>query len=334
MEVFRSDDNTVGKYIHNDLSETSIKCVSSCDTIVDPATGLFYNNSIDRKKYTVFVSSSVGCFMNCNFCYLTIKNSAYGKIAEQQLLKNLQEAVEQELIDNPSNRDRFAKICWMGMGEDHMIHPERTRSQTIKMLDWMLAHNYTLGLDGVDIATVMSKATSSSWIDQFTQLDRDLGQYALNPLNTKDVHASNAYTMGNNRSRLRLFYSLHSAQQNERDQMIPNALSLNKAVSQIDEFYHRSNCNVIFHYMFMEGQNDSDASVDALLEFMQHRKHHELRILRYNSCSYTPFDESPKFNAIIAKLAKEIPRLKVQISVGKEVAAACGQFIVKGWAHP
>jgi len=89
---------------------------------------------------------------------------------------------------------------------------------------------------------------------------------------------------------------------------------------------------VIFHHMFMDGQNDSDQSVDSLLEFMSKRKQHELRILRYNSCDYTPFTESPKFDSIIAKISKEIPRLKVQISVGKEVAAACGQFIVKSWA--
>jgi adenine C2-methylase RlmN of 23S rRNA A2503 and tRNA A37 len=156
----------------------------------------------------------------------------------------------------------------------------------------------------------------------------------MNPNNIKTVNASNAYTMDNQRSRLRLFYSLHSAIQEERNILIPNAIPLSTATIELDNFYKQSGCNIIFHHMFMEGQNDSDRSIDALLEFMSTRKQHELRILRYNSCYYTPFGESKRFDEIVARISKEIPRLKIQISVGTEVAAACGQFIVKSWADP
>ena len=332
MESFRSDDNTVGKYIHEDNSETAIKNVSSCDTILDPATGKFHYNNVDRQKYSIFISSSVGCFMKCNFCYLTVKHSKYAKISKDRLLNNVKDALREEMLENTSNKNRYVKLCFMSMGEDHLVHPDRTKEQTIDLLDYIMENNLALGLDGVDASTVFSRGTAFDWVEHFTELNKSLDKYNLNPKNVKDVNASNAYTMGNKRSRFRLFYSLHSAIQKEREILIPHAAPLVDATSEIDIFHEYSGCNVIFHHMFMDGQNDSEESVEALLEFMSKRKQHELRILRYNSCSYTPFGESPRFDEIIDLISKEVPRLKVQISVGKEVAAACGQFIVKNWA--
>lgn len=331
MESFRSDDNNVGKYVHNDGSETAIKCVSSCDTILDPATGNFYNNNVDRQKYSIFISSSAGCFMKCKFCYLTIKNSKFLKLSGEQIEKNVLEALTEELKDNPSIKNRYVKLCWMGMGENSFIEPIKTQQTTIKLLEY-ISNNASLGLDGVDIATVFP-LIPTDWINQFNILNKKLLEYPVNPNNVKSVHSSNSYKM-EERSRLRLFYSLHSLLQEERDFLIPNAQPLSIAIPELEKFNEITGCNLIFHYMFMDGQNDSDKSVDALLEFMQTRKQHELRILRYNSCDYTPYHESPKFNSIIAKLSKEIPRIKVQISVGTEMQAACGQFIVKNWAEP
>jgi adenine C2-methylase RlmN of 23S rRNA A2503 and tRNA A37 len=334
MEAFRSDNNTVGKYVHDDGSETAIKCVSSCDTILDPITGRFYANNVDRQKYSIFISSSVGCFMKCNFCYLTIKNSPYKKIATDRLRANVKEAILEEIKENSDNANRFVKVNFMGMGEDHMVQPDRTRGLAVELLDYLLENNLALGLDGVDVSSVMSRGTCFSWIPEFTRLNEELQRYNVNPNNIKTVNASNAYSMDNQRSRLRLFYSLHSAIQEEREILIPKAMPLASATEELDRFHDQSGCNIIFHHMFMEGQNDSNRSIDALLEFMSTRKQHELRILRYNSCYYTPFGESKRFDEIVARISKEVPRIKIQISVGTEVAAACGQFIVKSWADP
>jgi len=55
---------------------------------------------------------------------------------------------------------------------------------------------------------------------------------------------------------------------------------------------------------------------------------HEVRILRYNSCSESEIVEEYFFESIIKKILPLIPNLKVQISAGSEVKAACGQFLV------
>lgn len=330
MEDFRSDDNLVGKYIHADGSETAIKCVSSCDTVRDPATGRLHRNTVDRRKYSIFVSSSVGCYMSCNFCYLTLKRSRYGKLKKDRIVANLKEAVVAEFAANPEVRDRYVKLNWMGMGEDHLRNPERTAEITLEMLDWLIAEGYALGLDGVDIATVLPPKLPESWIPTLQALDAALARYPLNPANRQAVHASNGYVGYVNRSRLRLFYSLHSAVQETRDRMIPRALPLSEALQALKGFSKNDRYNLIFHHMFIAGQNDAPAEVEALLSLVRDAelKPFEFRILRYNACDNSPFHETSGFDAIVERLAAEIPRLKVQISTGTEVRAACGQFIV------
>ena len=332
MEVFRNDDNTVAKFLHDDGSETAIKSVSSCNTIIDQVTGELHANDVDRKKFSIFASSSVGCMMKCKFCYLTIKEAKYKRHTVHSIDDNISMAVEHEITENPGIVDRYLKLCWMSSGEDHMIMPERTRFLTGYMVDKFISKKFALGLDGVDLATVMPPGSTSEWKEHFGLLEKDLAKFDINPNNSRVVHSSNSYSNDLVRSRFRIFYSLHSAIQEERDSLIPKARPIAEAVRELEEFNDETGCNIIFHHMFMSGQNDSDRSVDALLEFMSKRPQHELRILRYNSCTYSPFPESEKFNEIVARLSREVPRLKVQISVGKEVSAACGQFIVKSWS--
>ena len=93
MKLFRTEDQLVSKYVHDDGSETAIKCVSSCDTIKNPISGELEINSIDRNKYSIFVSASAGCFMKCDFCYLTMKEMKYQKLTTNQVLQNLKDAI-------------------------------------------------------------------------------------------------------------------------------------------------------------------------------------------------------------------------------------------------
>lgn len=331
METFRTEDNTVGKYIHEDFSETSIKTVSSCDTVIDPHTRKVHHNNVDRNKVSVFVSSSAGCFMKCKFCYLTIKNSSYAKLSEEMILSNLKEAFLQELQDNPSVCNKYIKVNWMGMGEDHIVRPTLIRNVTNDFVEWLVTHNYVQGLDGVDVASTLPK-NNGKWINELKRLDNDLRRFTLNPNNKNSVHASNDYPDYNQRSIVRFFYSLHSCIQETRNHLIPNALPINEAIQQMQDYSENERYNLILHHMFLNGVNDSREEVSKLLEFMKTMKRHELRILRYNTCRNNTFKESRKFDFIIEQLIETVPRLKVQISTGTEVRAACGQFIVKQWA--
>lgn len=62
LEIFRTEDGTVTKFIHSDGSETAIKAVPSQSTFIDKETGTVDIRLTDRNKYSIFISSSTGCY--------------------------------------------------------------------------------------------------------------------------------------------------------------------------------------------------------------------------------------------------------------------------------
>ena len=136
FDVFRTGDGTVSKYIHEDGSETAIKLVKSIQNIVNPLTKEIEVRKTDRNKYSIFISSSVGCYMACKFCHLTLKNAKHIKITEDVVFENLKEAILEKMEFNPELATRYVKLSWMGMG-DAINKPDMVYNVTLKILDWI-----------------------------------------------------------------------------------------------------------------------------------------------------------------------------------------------------
>lgn len=329
FDVYRSNDGTVSKYIHEDGSETAIKLVKSIQSVLNPITNTIETRESDRNKYSIFISSSVGCFMKCKFCHLTMKNSKHIKLPEEQVLRNLKEAIEDVINFNPEVKNRYVKLSWMGMG-DAVNKPEMVYNVTINLLDWLLENEYTTGLDGVDLSTVMPNMKDKRWIKIFHELEKKLQDYPINPVYKMDniEYTNNQYS---HKNIFRLFYSIGSAIQDKKEDVIPNAMSLIDASSILREYQQDNKYSVILHHVLVDGLNDTDEELDALIEFVNKDfVDNELRILRYNYCSIkNSYKESEFITEQVRKLSDNINFLKVQISPGTEVSAACGQFIVK-----
>ncbi len=327
-DVYRSEDGTVSKYIHEDGSETAIKTVKSIQSIVNPITKEIEIRKTERNKYSIFISSSVGCYMKCQFCHLTLKKSKHIKINEDQVFNNLKEAIIDAIETNPDMRNRYVKLSWMGMG-DAINKPEMVYNVTLKLLDWIFSHGYAVGLDGVDLSTVMPKLNNRNWIATFHNLDAELRKYSLNPIYSMD---NIEYTNGfySHKNVFRLFYSVESAIQEKRENVIPNAMPIEQAIEQFLEYSENGKYTFILHHLLVDGLNDSEEELEALIKLINKNfQNNELRILRYNFCSKSNFKESEKFIKQIRQLSNQINFIKVQVSPGTEVSAACGQFIVK-----
>ena len=327
MEAFLTDDGAVAKFIHEDGSETSVKVVKSCSNFRDTTTGFVETEWVDRNKYSVFISASLGCYMACKFCHLTIKDSKYRKLQTEQVIANVKEAIEHEIARKPEMKDRYVKLCWMGMG-DAVNQPDMVYDATLALMEWLMANGYTKGLDCVDLSTVLPKV-SDAWVERFATLNQALTVYPVNPnsflVEQAEVATQKTY---NARSRFRLFYSVHSAVQATRDKMVPNARPLAEVLSPLKTLMAQG-VNVLLHQLFVEGLNDSESEVDALLELLdEHFSANELRVLRYNFCDRSPYREWNSIDHAVARIADKHEALKVQVSAGKEVAAACGQFLV------
>lgn len=313
MEIYRSKDGQVSKYVHDDGSETVIKTASSCNNIIDPISGKIITTDLDRNKFSVFVSNSVGCPIGCKFCYLTIKKYPYYKLSVSEIYNNFCDALEAELEFKPELRDRYMKLSWMGMGDAFLRDPYELCNITHEMIYHANFINIK-GLDGVDVSTVMPP-NAKGWPYRFGELNDDLRGFKRNPANPE------------NRSLVRLFYSLHSAYDLNRRSLIPCNVNLRKDLERLAQFRYEYGIDVICHHMFLDGINDANNELSDLIGLMNEYPHIELRILRFNQCGHSKFKESKKFDDHIMLLAKKISRLKYQISSGSEIKAACGQFL-------
>lgn len=325
MESFRTDDGAVGKYVHSDGSETAIKCVPSQSTFIRP-DGTYETKHTDRHKYSIFISVSVGCFLKCPQCWLTLKDSKYVKLTAARVLANVQEALAAEVLANPAIKDRYVKVCWMGMG-DALSQPTIVQEVTLQLLEWITTNGYAAGLDSVDLSTV-GPSTKANWLDTFVQLNQALTHFTHNPHNlaVEQAQVSNIERYAT-RSTFRIFYSLHSAVQSTRDVIAPNTALLADITPTLHKV-NESGLTLIFHQLFVEGINSTPTEVSSLVDYLAQFPNNEFRVLRYNECSRSPYREWSEIDNAVETLIKSHPMVKVQQSAGSEVAAACGQFLV------
>lgn len=323
MKTFTSNDRQVTKYIHNDNSETCIKTVPSLDT-KPTSNGDVELEVVDRNKYSVFISDSSGCPFSCSFCYLTIDQMPYKKLDRFEVLDNVWDSIKHRVEMEPTIVDRFIKVCWMGMGEP-ILKSHRIYTATWMLLDRVFKEGYAKGLDGVDVSTILK---GDEWLDNLLRLNAILAKYPLNPNNKQadNVADGSSLVRYTNRSRFRLFYSLHSAIQETRNRIIPGAMSIVEAIDRLQDLSD-SGIDVIIHHMFLEGINDSEKEVEAVIDFMENFPNLELRILRYNRHENSHIRESDAFKHCMCLLGGRVPKIKIQISQGLDVKSACGQFL-------
>jgi 23S rRNA (adenine2503-C2)-methyltransferase len=310
FNVFRSSDGLVSKYNHKDTSETSIKVVPSKDTGLD---GTVRVN--DRGKYTVFISSSAGCYLSCTFCDLTISGMKYRKLKMEQVLDNLKEALEEKISFDPSIKERYIKLSWMGMG-DALNDPEMVQSVSLSFLNWVMESGYAAGLDGLDLSTSFAKISSKHWIDVFSDLNMQLSSFPRNPHNR------------DGRPPFRLFYSLHSGFEGLRQTIVPRTMEIEKVFPRLQEAREQG-LQIIFHYTMLEGVNDSVENAEKLVSLLEKNDfaEEEIRFLRYNPHPDSPYEESSTRIEFARRVAEKHPNIKLQISEGREVRSACGQFM-------
>lgn len=310
MQVIQSNDGKVSKYIHADGSETCIKTVNSVETINGATI------SVDKRKYSVIISASAGCPMACTFCSLTIAKTPYVKLTYAQIINNVKDAILNKSQDTDLS-DKYIKICWMGMGEA-LLTPLLVHACSIELLDWVLENNLAVGLDCVDIGTVLPKIPSY-WENEIMELNHQLHKYSINPFRMK------------HHSHCRIFYSLHAATQDRRNELIPNATKLSNTMGALSEL-QSNGITIVFHYILLDGINDSVHDIGSLICAMYafyapDGNYTELRILRYNQHPDSDIKESERFDELVEILQSALPNVKLQTSYGDEVQSACGQFM-------
>lgn len=311
MKIIQDSTNNTVKYVHRDGSETSFKSELSGQYVVD---NLLSPQRVDKEKYSLVISCSAGCQLSCSFCHLTQNGKTYKRLTSAQVLQNLVHVLEDQATKQDLS-NKYIKLCWMGEGEA-ILDPEMIRTVSTLLIKYAMECGFAKGVDGVDIATSMPKISVSKQYHveaQLRGLKNSLDKLHRNPHNSED------------RSIVRMFYSLHSAEQATRERIIPNTMPLHRATAKLERITEAVGIDLIFHYMFMEGINDDDYALNALLSFMSNRQDRQLRILRYNA-GVNGLQESSNLGRNLQVLSMFVPDFKVQYSAGQSIKSACGMF--------
>ncbi len=243
------------------------------------------------KRYTVCLSTQVGCGMGCKFCYtgtLGLKRhlKAYEIIGQYVCLaKQLQ-------IDIP--HALAPQVVFMGEGEP--LHNFECIQKSLEILTHPKSFN--LGPQNITLSTV------------------GLIEY-LEKLNLLP--------------KINLAFSLHAPNQKLREVIIPSAKKnpLPQIMLNLDNLYSLGRKFITFEYTLIDQINDQDCHIDKLIELLKPRKHYALlNLIPLNPFKGLAWKKTPpeRIEIIRKKLIANNIRTFQRKTQGSDILAACGQL--------
>lgn len=246
----------------------------------------------DDKRFTVCVSSQVGCSLSCKFCATgqmkRMRNLTPGEIYDQVQLVNEQCL---ETFDHP-----LTNIVYMGMGE-----PLLNYSNVMKSIDLICSP------DGMGMSArrvTLSTAGISKMIKK----------------------------LADDNSKVNLALSLHAADDEKRNEIMPinEQNNLDTLIDAIKYYYRITKNKLSFEYITFKGFNDSLRDADNLIRLCKHFPV-LVNIIEYNPIEGVTYEKSDNLtiDAFATHLRQNGIMVTVRKSRGKDIDAACGQLANK-----
>jgi len=245
------------------------------------------------KRFTVCVSSQVGCSLTCTFCATgrmkRVRNLDAAEIYDQVVLVNRQ---CEETFGYP-----LTNIVYMGMGEPLLAYKNVLASiEKISSPEGlkMSARRITVSTAGI----------------------------------AKMIHK-----LADDEVRFNLALSLHAADDEKRNEIMPinEQNSLEILMDSIAYFYQKTKNRISYEYIAFQNFNDSLNDAKRLVKLCK-RFPVRVNIIEYNPIDGAPFLKSAehRIDDFAAYLRKEGVMVTVRRSRGKDIDAACGQLANKG----
>ena len=249
---------------------------------------------VDReKRYTVCVSTQVGCSLTCSFCATgkmkRIRNLDAAEIVDQYF------KVNDQCVENYNNP--LSNIVYMGMGEPLLNYREVLRSVHL------LTHESALGMSPRRIT--VSTAGIGKMIRQ----------------------------LGDDQVRFNLALSLHAADDKKRNEIMPinEQNNLEILMESLEYFYHKTQNEITYEYIAFNQFNDSIADAQHLTALCKRNFPVKVNIIEYNPIAGVDMIKSGKDR--LEPFTKYLYNHGVQVTVrrsrGKDIDAACGQLANK-----
>jgi len=245
-------------------------------------------------RMTVCVSSQVGCAMGCTFC-------ATGLMGFSQNL------VAGEIVDQVRYMDRLARevfdsgvsnVVYMGMGE-----PLLNYSEVIKSVK-LLGHG--------DVLALSPKRVTVSTVGLAKGIER----------------------LAEDNAPFNLAISLHSAVNAKRSTIMPVNRSARTDIAAlrtaVGKYFAKTKRRITYEYCMLKDFNDGPEDAQALAKAANWAPS-KVNLIMYNAVPDSGFEPTPpdRLDAFIRILVDRNVTVTVRRSRGQDIAAACGQLVVR-----
>lgn len=244
-----------------------------------------------NRKYTVCLSSQVGCAMNCSFCY-TGKQGFTRHLRTEEITGQFLEA-QRWLTENRPGDDRILNIVYMGQGEP--LHNFEAVQKSAELF---------LSQRGVSIAPHKITVSTSGYLPGLKRWRTEMPN-------------------------VNIALSLHSPDAETRSKLIPinRRFPLAEVLAELDQIPHDPKRFVTYEYLLIDGVNDSDEDAEKTGRLLKGRKAF-INLIPFNKFPGADFEPPQlervrKFKSILDSF--EIPTL-VRTTKGDRILAACGQL--------
>ncbi|QQL48797.1 23S rRNA (adenine(2503)-C(2))-methyltransferase RlmN [Mucilaginibacter ginkgonis] len=245
-----------------------------------------------EERMTACVSSQVGCSLTCKFC-------ATGYMERKRNL-NPDEIYDQVVLIDKQARENYnaplTNIVYMGMGE-----PLLNYANVLKSIERITSE------DGLNMAARRITVSTAGIAKMIKKL-------------------------GDDQVRFNLALSLHAANDEKRNQIMPiNEQNSLKALAEaLKYFYAKTKNPITFEYIVFHNFNDELQDAVELARFCKHVPC-KVNIIEYNPIAFADFLNAgeDKIDAFADYLKRQGIITNVRRSRGKDIDAACGQLAIK-----
>ncbi len=241
-----------------------------------------------QERYTVCISSQVGCKVGCAFC-LTAKGGFMRDLSAGEIV----EQVRQVKIDNNIDANRRVNLVFMGMGEP--LDNIQEVAKAVKIF---------ADPDGMAISVHRQTISTSGLSSKIKKLgEMDLGINLAISLHAVD-------------DELR-----------ERLMPINKAYNIKSIIDAVKEFPINSRKRVMFEYLVIKDVNDDISAAKKLLSLLDGIKA-KVNLIYFNPYGGTEFKRPEEKDMIAFQeyLVKRGLLCTIRESKGLDISAACGQL--------
>lgn len=247
----------------------------------------------EDKRFTVCVSSQVGCSLTCSFC-------ATGQMKRERNL-TAAEIYDQVWLVNEQALEHFGKpltnIVYMGMGEPLLAY--RPVMESIE---------HITGTHGMNMSPRRITISTAGIAKMIKRLADD-------------------------QSKVNLALSLHAADDSKRNEIMPinEQNNLSVLMEALNYYYEKTRNRISYEYIAFHDFNLSREDADNLIKWCRSFPV-RINIIEYNPIDNADFERANplKVDRFAQYLRAKDVMVTVRRSRGKDIDAACGQLANKG----